>query len=211
MKRARAVDYDDKRNAILQRSAQLFAEGGFERTPMSGVAAACGVSKPLLYHYYDSKEALLFDILHRHLKDLCDMAAAADRPEAKPEERLRSLVGAMLDGYRDADAEHKVQINALAALPEDKQNTLKALERELVSRFADALKGVVPALDDGWLLKPVTMSLFGMLNWHYMWFRPEGPVSRQEYGDIATRIIIGGARDLVRQSHALAPAIRSIP
>lgn len=211
MKRARAADYDDKRNAILLRSARLFAEGGFERTPMSGVAAACGVSKPLLYHYYDSKEALLFDILHRHLKDLCDMAAAADRPEAEPEERLRSLVGAILDGYRDADAEHKVQINALSSLPEDKQEILKALERELVARFANALRGVVPALDDGRLLKPATMSLFGMLNWHYMWFRPDGPVSRKDYSEIATRIIIGGARDLVRRSLSLAPAMRSIP
>jgi TetR/AcrR family transcriptional regulator len=197
MARTRAVDYDEKRDAILKRSARIFADGGFERTSMSSVAAACGVSKPLLYHYYDSKDAILFDIIRGHLQELVDAVEAADDPRAEPEQRLRALVGALLDCYRDADAAHKVQINGLSSLPQDWQDELKGLERELVRVFADALKAAVPALDDGRLLKPVAMSLFGMLNWHYMWFRPEGPVSREEYADIATGIILNGARGLI--------------
>ena len=57
MARSRALDYDDKRLAILKRSAQLFAEQGYERSSMAQLAASCGVSKALLYHYYDSKDA----------------------------------------------------------------------------------------------------------------------------------------------------------
>jgi microcystin degradation protein MlrC len=38
------------------------------------------------------------------------------------------------------------------------------------------------------------MSLFGMLNWVYMWFRPGGPVSREEYADLATRLILEGVK-----------------
>lgn len=197
MARTRAVDYDEKREAILKQSARIFADGGFERTSMSSVAAACGVSKPLLYHYYDSKDAILFDIIRGHLQELVDAVKAADEPGSDPERRLRNLVGALLDRYRDADAEHKVQINGLSSLPEDWQEELKRMERELVRMFADALRAAVPGLDDGRLLKPVTMSLFGMLNWHYMWFRTEGPVSREEYADIATGIILNGARGLV--------------
>jgi TetR/AcrR family transcriptional regulator len=49
------------------------------------------------------------------------------------------------------------------------------------------------------LLKPVTMSLFGMLNWHYMWFREGGTMSREDYADLATTLLIEGAQ-------ALAPA-----
>lgn len=197
MARTQATDYDDKRRAILKRAAALFGDEGYERTPMSAVAGACGVSKALLYHYYTSKDALLFDIINDHLTDLIDAVRAADDPSLEPEDRLRALVGALLEHYRDADDEHRVQINALSALATDQQRLLKQQERMLVATFADAIRAIKPDLADRrQLLKPVTMSLFGMLNWHYMWFRADGPVSREDYADIATRLIIDGVQGL---------------
>ena len=197
MARTRATDYDDKRRAILSRAARLFADDGFDRVSMASIAADCGVSKALLYHYYESKDALLFDVIGEHLEVLCEAVEAADDPSAEPEARLTRLVQTLLDCYRDADAQHKVQVNDLDKLPPDKQDALKALERRLVTVFAGALLPLNPDLDKNRpLLKPVTMSLFGMLNWHYMWFRPEGPISREDYAAIATRIIVSGARNL---------------
>ena len=71
MARTRATDYDDKRRAILHRAARLFADDGYDRASMASIAADCGVSKALLYHYYDSKDALLFDVIGEHLEILC--------------------------------------------------------------------------------------------------------------------------------------------
>ena len=197
MARTRANDYDDKRRAILGKAARLFADDGFDRVSMAVIAADCGVSKALLYHYYRSKDALLFDVIGEHLQILCEAVEEADQPDAEPEARLARLVRTLLDCYRDADAQHKVQVNDLSKLPSDKQNELKEMERRLVTVFARALTALNPDLDKNRpLLKPVTMSLFGMLNWHYMWFRPQGPISRDDYAEIATRIIVSGARDL---------------
>ncbi|MEP3277744.1 MAG: TetR/AcrR family transcriptional regulator [Stappiaceae bacterium] len=197
MARTQANDYGDKRRAILKSAAALFGEEGYERTPMSAVARACGVSKALLYHYYISKEALLFDIINDHLDELIDAVSGADDTTLAPEKRLRALVGALLEHYRDADDEHRVQINALSSLPDNQQRILKQQERRLVNHFSDVIGAIQPDLADGrQLLKPVTMSLFGMLNWHYMWFRPDGSISREDYADIATRLIIEGARGL---------------
>ena len=50
------------------------------------------------------------------------------------------------------------------------------------------------AFENGRLLKPVTMSLFGMLNWFYMWFREDGAISRAEYADMATQMLVNGAK-----------------
>ena len=197
MARTRATDYDDKRRAILARAARLFADDGFDRVSMAAIAAGCGVSKALLYHYYESKDALLFDVIGEHLQVLCEAVEEADEPAAEPEARLSRLVRTLLDCYRDADAQHKVQVNDLSKLPPEKQNELKEMERRLVQVFARALLTLNPDLDKNRpLLKPVTMSLFGILNWHYMWFRPQGPISREDYADIATRIIVSGARTL---------------
>ncbi|MEW5421897.1 TetR/AcrR family transcriptional regulator [Amorphus sp. 3PC139-8] len=196
MARPRAVDYDDKRNAILSAAAQAFAETGFDGASMNQIALSCGFSKALLYHYYANKEQLLFDVIEAHLQDL--VAAVSAVPDTgNPEQRLVGLCTAILEAYRDADAEHKVQINNLGRLPADKQDALKQMERQLVDVFAGAISAANPDLArDPTRLKPVTMSLFGMLNWHYLWFRPDGPVSRQDYATIAARLIVAGSKAL---------------
>lgn len=199
MARSRAKDHDEKREAILHRAASAFARDGYDRASMARLAAECGVSKALLYHYYASKEALLFDILQNHLSALVEALEEADDAALPPEARLAALVAALLEAYRDADAEHKVQVDALRLLPDAEQERLKALERRMVAIVADAVRALDPEAFDGKpLLKPVTMSLFGMVNWAYMWFRDGGAVSRSDYARLATQLLVGGVRGLPR-------------
>lgn len=197
MARPRAADYDDKRDAILVGAARALAEQG-HRASMSDIARGCGVSKALLYHYYESKEALIFDIVRRHLDALEAALEAADDAEREPRERLRALVRATLRTYRDSDDQHRVQLDALGHLPEDQAEKLREVERRIVRRFSEVLRGVNPVLAGDKRLTPVTMSLFGMMNWVYMWFRPDGPVGRDEYADLATHLILTGVTTLGR-------------
>ncbi len=197
MARTRAKDYDEKHDAILHGAASIFARDGYDRASMSQLAGELGVSKALLYHYYASKEALLYDIIAAHLQDLVETVEEADDPAASPETRLERLVMALLEAYRDADNEHRVQLSGLKLLPEDQQDELKALERRLVRVFAEAVRQINPAAFEGKpLLKPVTMSLFGMLNWFYMWFREGGGLSRGDYAKLATGLLVNGVRTL---------------
>jgi len=196
MARTRATDYDDKRRAILDRSAELFAEHGYDRASMSRIAEACGVSKANLYHYYKDKEELLFDVIRFHLEKLLEVVEAADRPDLAPADRLKELVAALLEAYRDADAQHNVQINGLRLLPSDRQSELKAMERDLVRIFSDAVAGIAPQIKGTKLLKPVTMSLFGMINWHYLWFKNTGEVTRADYAELVSQLIVDGTRNL---------------
>ena len=196
MARTRATNYDEKRRAILDRSAELFAEHGYDRASMSKIAEACGVSKANLYHYYRDKEELLFDVIRFHLEELLEVVEAADRPDLSAGSRLKELVAALLEAYRDADAQHNVQINGLRLLPPDRQTELKAMERELVKIFSDAVAGVAPQLKGTKLLKPVTMSLFGMINWHYLWFKNTGDMTRADYAELVSQLIVDGTRNL---------------
>ncbi|MCV0350693.1 MAG: TetR/AcrR family transcriptional regulator [Nitratireductor sp.] len=197
MARTRAKDYDDKRDAMLHGAARIFARDGYDRASMNQLATELGVSKALLYHYYTSKEALLFDIIETHLQELVEAVEEADQPHAAPQERLEGLVTALLDAYRDADNEHRVQLSGLQLLPDAQQEELKALERRLVALFAEAVRQVNPEVfDNRPLLKPVTMSLFGMLNWFYMWFRADRGISRQDYAKLATHLLVSGVKGL---------------
>jgi TetR/AcrR family transcriptional regulator len=199
MARTRASDYDDKRRTILNRSAELFSEHGYYLASMSKIAEACGVSKPNLYHYYKDKEELLFDVIHFHLERLVEVVEAADRPDLPPEARLRELVGTLLEAYKDADSQHNVQISSMRFLSANRQAELKGMERELVRIFSDAVAGIAPQLKGTRMLKPVTMSLFGMVNWHYLWFKSTGPFTRADYSDLVTRLIADGTRNIRAQ------------
>jgi TetR/AcrR family transcriptional regulator len=200
MARSRANDYDDKRQAILDRSAELFSAHGYDRASMSKIAEACGVSKANLYHYYKDKEGLLFDVIRFHLEELLEVVETADHPDLPAEARLRELIAALLEAYRDADSQHNVQISSMRFLPKERQAELKRMERDLVTIFSAAVAGVATHLKGTKMLTPVTMSLFGMVNWHYLWFKSSGSVSRDEYADIVTRLIADGARNLLKPS-----------
>lgn len=187
MARPRAADYEDKRGSILSEAAKLFAAAGYDRTSMSEIAQALGVSKALFYHYYPSKDALLYAIIRDHLVHLVETAKAADEPSRSPEIRLTAVIEAIFACYRGADAEHKVQINHLSQLPEAQKDELKALERRLVTCLSDVVRAVRPDIPPA-KLRPVTMSLFGVLNWKYMWFREGGAMSEAEYSALVVRM-----------------------
>lgn len=199
MARLRSSDYDDKRGTILKTAATLFARHGFSGTPISLLSEETGGSKAWIYHYYPSKEAILFDLLHTHIRSLLETVRAADDEDADPPARLRGLVVALLTAYEDADYTHRVQMNDLDRLPAGQQEEIRRLERDLVDVFATALMAATPELagrPD--LLKPVTMSLFGMLNWHHYWWRPNGALTLDRYADLAVAMLLDGVQAAVR-------------
>jgi hypothetical protein len=134
---------------------------------------------------------VLFDIISDHLLHLVEAIKEVGDTGSEPREKLHAMTAALLDAYRNADAEHQVQINDLKLLPPDKQDMLKDLERDLVRRFSDVIARAVPDLAED-LLKPVTMSLFGMLNWNYLWFREGRGLTRADYARLATELILTG-------------------
>ncbi len=198
MARTIAKDHDNKRRAILKTAARFFAQNGYDRASMSQLAVACGVSKALIYHYYDSKEALLFDILHNHLSALLEAVERVSPDSYSAEEHLRNLVSGVLQCYKGADNEHRLQLEAMASLPKPQQGELAAIQKQLVQIVSDAITAVEPTFfaENPGDLRPVTMSLFGMLNWFYLWYRKGAGITRDGYADIATDILLGGLKGL---------------
>ncbi len=198
MARSIAPDHGKKRRAILRKAAAFFAENGFDRSSMSQLATACGVSKALIYHYYDSKDALLFDIVHSYLAALRDVIQGVDQSGPDKQENLRAIVHAILNAYRDSDAEHQVQTEAMKSLPAAQREKLAELQRDMVRTVSEALRAVTPEYyrSHPEKLRPVAMTLFGMLNWFYMWHRPGKGITRGEYADLVTDLVLRGVTGL---------------
>ena len=92
MSRTRAGDYENKQSNILDSAASVFARLGMQKASMAEIARQGNISKSLLYHYYSSKEDLIFDIVRSHLSELDGALSGADRSDLPLEERLRLLI-----------------------------------------------------------------------------------------------------------------------
>ena len=114
MARPRAADYDTQRDRILTRAVEAFARTGYAAASMSMLAAACKVSKATLYHYYPSKQALLFEALDRYTRRLVALLdTAAAQADITPRERLRTTLRALMTEYRDSHAYHAALLHDL--------------------------------------------------------------------------------------------------
>ncbi|MBV2358542.1 TetR/AcrR family transcriptional regulator [Thalassococcus sp. CAU 1522] len=192
MARTIAKDHDDKRHAILRTAARIFAAEGYGRASMAAVARACGISKANIYHYYPGKEALLFDILDNHLSALRDRVCGLAFSGADPAAQLRAIMTELLLAYEGADAEHAVQLNAIAALPENQQEVLRGYQRDLVRFVRARISALVPPGTDRTDVHSLTMSVFALVNWHYQWDGDADARARAAYASLMCRTLIGG-------------------
>lgn len=214
MARTRAADHDDKRALIFDRAAELFAEQGFDATSIAAIAARCRASKSWIYHYFASKEAILFAILDDHMHRLHTVAAEAIGATREPEQKLRAVLRALMAVYAGARAKHVVLLNELDRLPAEERQTIRALERQLVDQVQALLVELNPALmRRRAAARPVTMLLFGMINWTHTWYRPDGEVDPDHLADLASELFVGGLaaagpRRRSSASGAAAPARR---
>ncbi len=198
MARTIAKDYDKKRGHILNIAAKVFATDGFDRASMNDLAKACGISKANIYHYYSGKDAILFDILDTYLKSLRDRICIVADPDASPEDRLRSTISGILQAYQGADNEHRVQSRGFAMLPGEQQTVLRAYQIELVTYLSDIVEAVSPDIFSGEKdkLRATTMSIFGMLNWFYMWNSRANAEDREKYAELVSNLTLTGVHGL---------------
>ena len=192
MPRGRAPGYDTQREQILARAAELFARQGYTATSMNQVALACGVSKPSLYHYVRDKYQLLVEIAEDHVGRLQALVLRAQQQPLAPQARVRELIGSFLEVYADAQAAHRVLTEDVKFLePADRERVLGA-QREVVAAFAEAIADTRPELRTTDLHKPLTMLLFGMMNWMFTWLQPGGKLTHMAMAPIVADLFFGG-------------------
>ena len=196
MVRTRAKDHDDKRKVILDTAAGVFARFGIAGASMNEVAKACGISKANIYHYYASKNDLVFDILDAYLSQLRDAIRGVDLSGLSPPEQLHALTRAFLLAYDGMDNEHKIQTEGVPLLQPDQQEVLKDYQRDLVACVADTLRNCAPDTlgQDKFRRRDVTMSVFGMLNWFYMWSPGADQQQRIAYAATVAEMTLNGIR-----------------
>jgi AcrR family transcriptional regulator len=192
MARGRAAGYDDQRDMILEHAALLFAHRGYSATSMNQVAEACGFSKALLYHYYRDKYSLLVSIAENHVSRLEDLVSDVERQGLAPAARLRELIRRFVEEYAGAKHAHRVLTEDVKFLEEDDRERVLGTQRTVVAGFARVVAELRPDLEQAALAKPLTMLLFGMINWMFIWMRPDGELDYDAMAPVVADLFLGG-------------------
>lgn len=195
MARTQAADYEERREAIVERAAELFAQRGFLGASVSDIARACNTSKSLLYHYYPSKEDVLYAVMASHIDRLVEDVESVESGPGGADEHLRRLLHLFMEHYVGAASRQKVLLNELDNLPDDKRTSIVARQRRLVDAVQKLLVEADPSLaGDKARARARTMLLFGMINWTGNWYDPSGAVKPGEIAEMALEMVLRPAR-----------------
>src|SRR6266849_1732017 len=184
---------DTRRAAMYRTAAQMFRDRGFDATSVSDVARALGLTKAGLYHHFESKEALLFEIMMFGLDKVRDEVIVPVRAIRDPEERLRQLI------VRHARITTRGQ-GAVAHLG-DEIRALPSSGRKQIERrrraYFDLVHGTLAELRAAGRLRNVdltvaTFSLLGMILWLPRWFRQNGRLTQEEAAHAIASLALGG-------------------
>lgn len=193
MARTQAAEYDERKLAIVEAAAALFASHGFNGASVADIAERCKTSKSLIYHYYESKEDVLYDVMISHVRALEAASSEALAGTIGAEQKLRHLAQLFMALYVGAADRHKVLLNDLDYLPKIRRAEIVAVQRGLIESVRQLLVEIEPrlALQDGVSLT-AAMLFFGTINWTHTWYDPKGVIGQKKLADMAVDLTLGG-------------------
>jgi AcrR family transcriptional regulator len=185
------------RNRVYEVAAEVFHRKGYDKTSMSDVATAAGLTKAGLYHHVSSKESLLYTVLDSGLDFTESYVMKPLESIADPLERLKTMIELHL---RLVLEERNLEVTGLLheckSLSSEDRSRINRRKKEYVKMSTQVIADVmrhygVTDLDP----KLAAFALLGMLNWTYQWYKPNGSNSREEitrnFQEIFMRGVLG--------------------
>ena len=187
-----------KLDELLTVAAALIARKGFEATSMRDLGKAIEVSLAGLYHYFSSKEDLLFQLQYRTFTALLEAQQEVAAAPGTPEERLARLITGHLTFYEQHTNELKACTFELESLSGEPYQTVEAIRR----RYYRMMTGVVASVMDGASStgketrksRHATLFIFGMLNWIFTWYEPSRHGTVEQIGREMLDLVSNGLR-----------------
>jgi AcrR family transcriptional regulator len=201
MARPQSPDYDKRRGSIVAAAAGLYAHKGFKGASIADLAKVCRTSKSLVYHYFPSKEDILYDVMASHLELLADAAEEAVLGQGvDPKQRLQAIAHSFMRLYSGAADRHRVLLNELDNLPAERRADVIAKQRRIIALVETQVREVRPDLASGAQARALTMLFFGMINWTHTWFKADGEMPAEALGELAVDLMLNGLTGLDPQA-----------
>jgi len=207
-----------KREQIIEVATEYFGQTGYEDTKWADVAEAVGIGSTALYHYFESKQHCLFEIM---VGAVSDFGERFERITSQHDDWTEALVAVLADSFNLTEQQilrHRVmvaefgRVGVQRALPREEaaRSRARALTRELEFAWGTFLargmqQGLVPESDP----RLMTRAMLGLYNSVWHWYRPGGTLTLAEVGKFFVGrqlAILGCSPDLADAKFAAAAA-----
>jgi AcrR family transcriptional regulator len=193
---ARAGSGRPVKERLLRVATRLFARHGFEGTSVQDIVDAAGVTKGAMYHYYGSKDDLLYEVYHQLLTMQMSRLTDIVKGTGTAEERLRAAAIDVVESSLANLDDMIVFFRSLHMLPDDRQTQVRAERRA----YHDQFRGLV---EEGMAAGTFRTEVSADVVVHYFlstvnqlgsWFRPDGPLTPRMVGEQYADLLLGGLR-----------------
>ncbi|HUU81099.1 MAG TPA: TetR/AcrR family transcriptional regulator [Acidobacteriota bacterium] len=178
---------------IRRVTAHLFARKGYHTTSMREIARELGMDKSSLYHYFKSKEELLFKLANDAIDDCLTTLEQICSADIPPEDKLKKVLRFYILYYAGDQEGLILMANELNSLNEEYRSILIKKER----RYVELIKDILNELADQGKIKHIhssiaTFAFFGMVHYTINWYHREGSVGLDELADLFVEIFTKG-------------------
>jgi AcrR family transcriptional regulator len=179
----------ERRALIVEAAGRLFGERGYDDARLDDIAAAAGVTKPIVYRHFDGKRALYLSLLERHRQDL-DSFAGAIPAGGDLEQRLRAVLEVWIDYVETHSYAWKMLFrdtgggDEVMAFRRDVHARARAVLAQIIRSLAD---GSIPRREIEPLAELMSMGMGSLVLW---WIENPG-ISRRAVVDAITRVWLG--------------------
>lgn len=176
-------------------AARLFNAKGFLETSMNDIADASNISKGGIYHYFSTKDEILYFVLSNYMDKVMENLEEELKMIEDSSSRIRFIICHHIRVYIENLSESKTLLHEASCLSKRKFQIIAEKEKE----YFEIVSKVVSELFEKRLpqgkLKAITFLLFGMCNWIYSWYDPKGDVNPEELSELICAIFIKGVNN----------------
>ena len=190
--------FDRRLAKILRHATEVFYEKGYEGASMRDLSRASGMSLAGLYHYFESKEKLLYLIQRHTFTTIVERLRERLTSSHDPEERIRIFVRNHLEYFLGNQKAMKVLSHEDDVLKNGFGSEIAALKREYYRTCLGLMEDYKRSSGNGFSCRIAVLSLFGMMNWIYTWHNPRVDADARQLalqmGDLFLHGISNGSR-----------------
>jgi AcrR family transcriptional regulator len=164
--------FDRRLADLLSHASRIFCEKGYEGASMRDLSRASGMSLAGLYHYFESKEELLYLIQKHAFTTIIESARRKLESASDPEERIRIFIENHLEYFLANKEAMKVLTHEDETLKNGRGAEIAAIKRQYYHICLELLEDLREHLGLEFSGRLAVLSLFGMINWIYTWHNP---------------------------------------
>ena len=172
---------------------RLFAQKGYHNTSMREIARGLNMNQSSLYHYFNSKEDILFALINDAMDDALETLEDICQTDLSPRGKLNRVLNFYTNFYAGDQDRLRLLVNEQGNLGDDYRKVLIKKER----RYVLLIQSILKALADEGRMKSIppvvaTFAFFGMVHYTIKWYDKNGPVKSGELADYFLEIFTKG-------------------